>query len=257
MAVIGDHVDVGVLDWSQTFFDRQLEKEVVTGQTIGDEGRVLIRVLDGGKAKVQESAGAGADVFYGIALKDTLSLLTMPLVDSKTIPAAAPYRIQLDRTNLVGAMGATTVWVYDVTAGAAFSSVNEVAGAGAVLNTNQYYVNYTLGQITFFSARAGHVLLVQYRYNMTAAERQLRFQENGVNLGGSDSLAQCGVGIGPGEVYTLYYDTSQDYSALPVIYTGAAGMPTADTTSTITIGRTISVPSATDPFLGFELYPPA
>lgn len=253
MPIIDDTVDLGTLDTMRTFFNRIIEKNVATGQTINEEGRCLIRVSENGEEHVRESTGnAQVDVWFGVSLMDTMSVTTWALVEDATVPAApGPYTVTLARNNLYGNIAAPAVRVYDATAAADLTEV-AIAPAGG-----QFLVDYVNGIVTFNVAEAGHTLVIYYRYNMTVAERNARFQERHVNNGAAAAFMQVTCGTGPGEVYTTEYDTSQDYDAAgTVVYTGANGRFTADNTSNVQVGRTIKSPTPEDPMLGISIYVP-
>jgi len=244
MAIIGETVDLGTWDRTRSFFNQILEKTVSTGLTVSEEGMCLIRVAENGQERVQESNAGGGEVWMGVSLMDNSSIATWPLAENATVPAApGPYTYSVQRTNLVAA----SMRVYDVT-----GAVNMTVGAGL----NQFTFVAATGVVTFNVGNAGDSVIVYYRYNMTVAERNARFQERNVNNGAGAAFGMVGVGVGPGEIYTSEYDTSQNYDALPVVATGANGQFTITGGAGTDCGRAIKAPTPEDPFLGVSLYPP-
>ncbi len=252
MPIINENVDQGTIDLKKTWFSRTIEKAVRENYTIATEGRALISEVVSGDQVVRMSAGASTDAWLGISMSDTWTMATWPDFQDLAIPAAAPYMLQLNRTNLFGSAGTPSVYVYDVTAAAAGTEVTTLTGT-----TGQFLVDYALGQITWNVADTGHSVEIQYRYNLTVAEVEQRFQQAHVNSGAGAAFNQIGVGIGPGELFTSEFDSSQAYTTGVLVYAGALGVITSNNAgSVVTIGRVIKSPDSESSMLGISVRAP-
>jgi hypothetical protein len=235
-------------DLMKTHFSLSLQKDVAAGQVVDREGVVLRSVLEGGVEKVQKAdAGANDYAIAGFAVSDNETIGIMPFVESLTIPAAAPYEVQLSHTSLVGTAPNSSVRVERVAAG---TDLTEVAAAPA---DGQFLPDVATGKLTFHSAQAGLAITVWYRANLTVAESRQRYFQRSVNNEAGALFNTVVVGSGTGEVWTAEYDTNVDWSgvAAGAITTGADGILTTGGAGTaIPGGKVIHVPDVDNAMLG-------
>jgi hypothetical protein len=240
-------------DLTKSHFSLSLEKGVITGQTIEEEGLCLIMALEDGVEKVQASTGGGGEVFVGFSIRDNADNATNSVVEEGSVPAAAPYTVQLSHTNIISAGGApyTNITVWDDTNNVAVTPQAAPGGGGTVV------VNLATGLLTFDVAEAGIDFTIRYRYNLTVEESKRLFYERSVNNSAAALLEQITVGGGHGEIYTNQYDAGINWAALatPVPELGLAGV--ISNGSGDVIGRVIQVPTVDDPRLGvaFDVTP--
>jgi len=203
-------------DHNHSEIDAPREYALAAGAAVAEEGQLFCFVDDGaGGSALQASAGAGAERLAGFSSSDAFLNVTRSLVEDATVPAAGPFTIQLENTNLVGAAG-TDILVWDVTAAAALV-FNVAVGAG------QFDVAYATGIITCNVAEASHVLEVRYRYNLTVQEAMTRYQQAGVHRYAQDFFGQIAVIGGTGLIYTNQYDTAAVWTVGAAVFSGAGG----------------------------------
>jgi hypothetical protein len=137
-----------------------------------------------------------------------------------------------------------------------------VSGSGTTYaETTDYVVSYTNGTVTRNGAGSipdGGYVYVTYRYLVTAAE----LLRDGTNFwNNSDSVSQQNdkmtVIEGPAKIFTAQFDPADDYAIDDELkasdVAGCEGLVTTSGTGTV-VGRVIQVPTADDPYLGYELY---
>jgi len=231
------------IDIKRTWFDHINATALATGASVSEEGAGLVSVLEGGVEKVQPSTALAGQVFAGFARFRQLSYATNTLVVEGVVPASAAYSINVGKTNLVSGQ----VRVYDVTSAADLVIVAAAPAAGEV------WVKHASGELEFNSAEASDSVTVYFRYNMTVQEAQLLYYDHPTNYPDANLFAQVGVGKGKGQMFTLFYDAKDDFSASNAVKLGAGGMLTLTGSGPAVPGvRVIQVPSAEDPHLGIE-----
>lgn len=228
-----------------TRYSNQIERPVVVGTTVPNEGMVLKSVLVGGKEQLQLTAGGvTTEVIAGFSYNRSIEPTTEVVIeDTLTIPASpGPYTVQLLHPSLVSG----SVRVHAVAA-----NVDYTIGAVA---TTVYAVNLTTGVLTFAAADAGKAIVVTYRRNLTAIEAQQKFGDAPVNSANPAYFGNIVAMCGNGELYTDQYDTSVTYDGVSKLYAGANGIITSVATNNTEIpgSRIVSVPTATDSKLGFR-----
>ena len=236
-------------DLKRSHFSLVLEKEVLAGSVITEEGVLLASVLDAatGTEKVLPTDGT-AQVIAGFAIRDNADHATTSEVESVTVPSAAPYEVQLRQNNLVATTPGTgsTAQITCLDSGTQMDIIDVGAAVSGDVN-----VNDVTGLLAFHSDEAGKTIDVTYRYNLTVAESRLKFYQRNINNEASTLFGQVGVGQGHGEVFTDMFDATVDWSTSPVIRSGAGGTLT-DTGGTILDARVISVPNVNNPLLGIS-----
>lgn len=228
-----------------TRYSNQIERPVVVGTTVPNEGMVLKSVLVGGKEQLQLTAGGvTTEVIAGFSYNRSIEPTTEVVIeDTLTIPASpGPYTVQLLHPSLVSG----SVRVHAVAA-----NVDYTIGSVA---TTVYAVNLTTGVLTFAAADAGKAIVVTYRRNLTAIEAQQKFGDAPVNAANPAYFGNIVAMCGNGELYTDQYDTSVTYDGVSKLYAGANGIITSVSTNNTEIpgSRIVSVPTATDSKLGFR-----
>jgi hypothetical protein len=233
-------------DLDRTTYSSTLERPFVPGTTIAAEGLVLKSVIVGGIENVQVTAGGSTtEVIAGFSHNRSINPTTQVVIeDTLSIPAApGPYVVQLQHTNLVS--GSVLVW--DVAGATAFT-------LGSSASTDHCSVNLSLGQITFYSGDAGKAIVVTYVYQLTAIQAQQTFWQPPINTPNPAYNGNVVVLCGNGEMFTDQYDTSVSYASVSTLYASANGLVTSTATSNTAIpgSRITSVPSSSNPFLGFR-----
>ena len=231
------------IDLKRTFFTWSDTQPIAIGALVAEEGSGLVRVLEDGIEKVKPSAGVAGEIVVGFAVFRQKTYGTDALVDTGTVPLAAPFTIQLEQNNLV-----TGQFRVVDSAGVLFTAVLVAPAAG------QVQIDWTTGLMTFNTADQGKVITATYRYNLTVAEAITKFHSDTPNHPDANLFSQVGVGKGKGRVFTNFYDASQDYAAVaPILTLGAGGMITVGALGPVIPGaRVVQVPSANDPYLGIE-----
>lgn len=233
-------------DTNRSFFNDLRERPVLDGQTVAEEGSVLVYVDSGsGTLAVRPSDGtAGTDAAVGaagFAITDALKLVTRSVVEELVVPAGGGV-VSLRNTSLV--TGSTRA--EDLTTPATLTLIATPPGAG------QYSVDLAAGTVEFNVAEAGNTVSVRYRYSPTLEELLATDHERSINNRAQDFFSSVSVGGLEGEIFTSHYDASQAYAIGDAIYTGAGALATSDNTSTVQIGVCSQVPSVTDGLLGIK-----
>jgi hypothetical protein len=238
-------------DLRRSHFSVILEREVLPGFTITEEGVVLVALLDAatGTEKVKASTGTAADVVAGFAIRDNADNATTSEVEEATIPTSpAALTVQLGNNNLVAATpgtGSTT----QIEVVASTTGILTIANAGAPAG-GSVGVNDLTGELTFNAAQEGEDVVVTYRYNLTVAESRLKFFQRNINNEAGALFGQVGAGHGHGEIFTDQFDATVDWSSNPSITSGAAGILTTGGSGAVLDARVISVPNVNNPLLG-------
>lgn len=232
-------------DLRRSHFSVILERQVLTGEVITEEGVVLEAVLDtDGQEKVKVHDGTG--VVAGFAIRDNADNATTSEVETGTVPTApAALTFQLRNNNLVAGTpgdGSTAQIRVVMGDGDVLTRVDGAPAAG------QVQVEDVTGLLTFNSAEDSETFTVTYRYNLTVAESRLKFFQRNINNEAGTLFGQVGMGHGHGEIYTDQYDATVDWTT--------ATTPTAIAGGLIGSGgaamnaRVISVPNVNNPLLG-------
>lgn len=243
-----------MIDIKRTFYTWSDTQPVAVGQTVGEEGQGLVAVMQNGVEAVQPSQGLADEKIVGFAMFRQLTFGTAALVESHIIPTAAPFTVELGKTNLI----AGQIRVYSPVDAIDFTPVAPPPAAGGT-----YSVDLTTGTLTFAGAfDGGKTVTVYYRYNLTVADSILQFYQAPTNMPDPNFFSQVGVGKGKGRVFTMYYDQSVDWSSPAVVPAlGADPVPAAGKGGMIVNGgvgphipnaRVVNVPSPADPYLGVE-----
>ena len=227
-------------DRKRTHSTQTLERSVATGQTILQEGAVLVAIEQSGEQVTQVSAGAADETIIGFSMIDNYTPATRTVVAAGSVPSAAAYMVTLSHSNLV----AGQIRIYDDTTGSALTE-------GNAANPTEYSVVDSTGVITFNAARADDSITVTYKYNLTVNESIMLYGERHSNAGASAFLEQVTVITGAGEIYTDQYDVSVTYEGLAVgaLKSAASGLISTAGTGTA-FGVVVHAPDVNDPFLG-------
>jgi hypothetical protein len=210
------------------------ELPVAVGSTIAAEGIALMADNTGGVFGAKATAGAGTDVFLGIAVSQQIALGNQVKVESFTVGAS--NTVVLARTPV-----ASTLGMFNVTTGAVIP-----AGAGG----------WTLSAktITLDAAHNGKEVIAYYKFTPTAAE--VRFIQGDVWPGGpaGAALSQIGVAVN-GIVYTDQFDTQVNWNAAaPAVKTAANGQFTIGGSGAALAGvQVIAPPTPGFGFLGLQI----
>lgn len=236
-------------DLKRSHFSLVLEKSVLAGSVITEEGVLLASVLDAatGTERVLPTTGSN-DIIAGFAIRDNADHATTSEVESVTVPSAGPYEVQLRQNNLVASTpGNGSTAALSAKDGSSQMTNDDDSSGGA----GQVGVDDVTGLLSFNVAEAGKTIVVTYRYNLTVAESRLKFFQRNINNEASTLFSQVGVGQGHGEVFTDMFDASADWSVATAIKAGADGiLEDQGGSGTALDARVISVPNVNNPLLG-------
>ena len=226
-----------MLDFSRTQIVESRDFPVQTGFTITAEGQAISTdYTTAGVVGVRPTAGDATDTFLGMSISQQLTITEFPEIVEFT--STGSYT--LPHTPIGG-----SILVWNVT-----GSVAITYNAGATAGT----YNITGNVLTFNVAQAGNSIRVSYRYVPTVLE-MLTLQGD-IPAGGAANLLLGTMGvILKGQIATSYFDTSVNWQvATPVLKLGAAGRLTVSGSgNTVTGAVIISVPTAADSYLVFEI----
>jgi hypothetical protein len=238
-----------MLDLQRCIFTRVDEGSVAVGSTVSAEGRILVAALGtDGEEYLTESGGVSAtEKFAGISYNTALTPTKYPNVETGTIPAVAPYTIQLVKTALVSGQ----IRVYASTTG---ELANDTGVHPTTPDAGKFSVNYTTGLVYFNAAQLSEDVTIYYQYSPTTLEAQMRFWEAGINVNSGGTFNQIGAIKAPCIIYTSEYDASVNWATNVTIKTGANGRfeGTGGSGYPLATARVVHVPDADNVFLGVE-----
>ena len=253
-------------DMTRSLIGRREEFELVTGTNLVEESQLMVA---GGVTHIQATTsvtgGAPFDaVPLGFSMNGKILATTFTNFESGTVPAApGPYTFQLDHTNLVTNTYTTfaDAWVWDTTD----NHILQVAGA-AVANTS-VTLNVATGIITFDANEAGHTFVIRYRWNLTNAESKEILRQSAIGRGSEATFDKVVIAQEHCVFYTTMYDADANWVLNQQTGVPGAGDPVTGAGGVLTIqenngagtpfGRIVSLPSASDPYLGVEYSVPA
>jgi len=253
-------------DMTRCRFEWKRQFEVSPTTNIVEEASMLTRLPGPAGNEVVQLGHSGAMAAgerpAGVALISRISAYTFTDVRAVTVPAISvppvPLQIQLPHGNLAITAPATAeAYVYDVTAAAALTVVAHVAPPAPA--ATQVDIDPVTGLMTFNNAEAEHDLLVTYRWNLSAVERDLILRQSHVNRGAEDQFGLMTVGSGDCLVYTTMYLASDAYTVGAQLYLNDNGLMSVTNAggTSLAFGTVVSVPAPGDPYLGFEYITPA
>lgn len=233
-------------DTNRSFFNDLRERPVLDGQTVAEEGAVLVYADSGsGTLAVRPSDGTagtdGAVGAAGFAITDALKLVTRSVVEELVVPVGGGVVSLRNAAMVTGSSRAE-----DLTTPATLTLAVSPPSAG------EYSEDLAAGTVEFNTAEAGNTVSVRYRYSPTLEELLATDHERSINNRAQDFFSSVSVGGLEGEIFTSHYDSSQAYAIGDSIYTGAGALATSDNTSTVIIGVCSQVPSVTDGLLGIK-----
>lgn len=164
------------------------------------------------------------------------------------------YGTQTDEAQVLTGVVATNLEHPLVVVGSV-SVVDAVSGVQYALTTD-YTVNAANGTVTRTSGStipSGNAVLVTYRY--AAQSSDLDFNgRNFFNFVDDTATQQGRIAViqGFSTLFSAAYDTSQVYAVNQPLYVGANSYPTS-VASGNAIGQVTQIPTADDPYLGYEL----
>lgn len=218
-----------------------VERPVAQGYLISAEGQALVADYSDGVFGVKPSEGAEGEQFVGVAMSQQLTVEYMPKVEDLSVPATGTYVVHLENTPVSGSLAVISPVAGVLTSGTPATGEDKYSISGTTITVN--------------SARASESLRVSYRYSPTVVEAKAI--QGDIPPGGSAGILLGTVGvIRRGDVYTSEYDTTVDWSDPVAVYLADNGLFTTDSnsdTATKVNATVISIPSASNPFLGLEL----
>lgn len=234
------------IDFTRSFWEKMIEIPLSSTTTYTQEGCLMIETTESGNNSrvAAVSSGAAKERFIGVAISDYRRITDFVNVERVTIPSAAAYTYQLEKTTPTAA----TFYVEDITvAGTPWSNVSPAAPAA----TTEYSVTAG-GLVTFHSSDAGTTVDIRYTYTPTTVELQSRFHERPVTAQAQTFFSQVAIAVGYCEIYTTMYNTANTWTVGAQVYQGASGKCTTGAGGLQVIARVISIPSTSDVFLGIS-----
>ena len=231
-----------MFDLTKSYYSDSKERPVKAGQTITEEGQLLVYVDGGaGEMAVQPCSTGAGQKLAGFALTDALKILTETVVETVTVPTGGGT-VNLGNTNIVS--GSERVVA---------STTGVLAEDCLAVGAAEYCLVDATGAITFNVAQQGETVTVTYRYNLTLQQTLERFHERSVNNRAQDFFSSVGVMADEGEIFTSMYDTSVAYVVGALVYPAAAGkISSAAGGASNAIGFVSKVPSVADGLLGVK-----
>jgi hypothetical protein len=229
-------------DRKRTYSNDSKDRPVAAGATANVEGRVLVGSIESGVEVVSYSAGGSTtENIVGFLVNTGLNGNVRVVIENITVPntGSATETFTLSHGNLVS----STLRILNNT-----SAADLVAGSPASGNS-LYSVTNSTGVVIVGSSIAGNSLTAFYKYTLTEMEVQTLLHSRPINQGGSTFFGVVSVLRGQGEIYTAQWDTTVDFSTATLVYTGANGIMNKTNTNTL-VGRVVSRPTATDPYVG-------
>lgn len=241
------------VDFTRSRFEWKRQYEVNPTANLVEEGTVLVRVKNaaGTGEVVQPCSSAGGELPVGISLQSRISAVTFTEVEDVVVPAApGPYTVQLKHTNIVdtgGGVAEANAYDYDLPG---FLTVAAAPGVNTVA------IDPLTGIATFDAGQAEHNVRLNYRFVLTAIERDAILRQSHVNRGAEDQFGLITIAYGSCVVYTTMYDAFAQWAdptpGPPLQATlGDNGLFTLGGGGD-NFGRVISAPTAGDPYLGIE-----
>lgn len=250
-------------DMTRSLIGRREEYELVAGTNLVEESQLMVA---GGTSTQQATTSITGAVFgdavpLGFAINGKILATTFTNYEVGTVPLApGPHTFTLDHSNIVanGYSGFADAYVFDVTANLELEvAVAAVAATSVTLAANT-------GIITFDANEAGHTFFVRYRWNLTVAESREILRQSAIGRGSEDTFDKVMIAREHCIVYTTMYDADAAWVLNQQLGTAVNGNPVTGAGGVLTIfdnnalgtcfGRVISLPSASDPYLGVE-YP--
>jgi len=247
-------------DLTRSWFHRRDSYPLVAGTNLVDEGQLMIMA----GTTVTEAAVAGGlaeEIPLGVALNASILGTTFTATEAFTVPAAAPFTVQLGHTNL--ATNTYTTFADALCVGMSAGPATRVVAAAAVLNTS-ITLNVATGVATFDPGEAGRTGFIRYRWNLTVIESREILRQSAIGRGSDGTFEKLIVGRGQNcVIYTTTYDCAaawelnvQDGGVAepnsPVLGAGGIWTTWALNNAGTPLGRVISLPTTDDPYLGIE-----
>lgn len=250
-------------DRTRSIIEHRREYELVAGTNLTEEAQWMV---SGGTTSQQAtpSAGAAGEIPLGAAIKGSTLATTFANVEAGTVPSAAPFTFQMEHNNIVlnTYTAFADAYVFDTTAS------TELQVAAAAVAGVSVTLDRATGVITFAAGDAGHAFTVQYRWNMTTIEREAILRETAIGRGSEEVFGKTQIAVGNCTLYTTMYDAdvawaigTQDWrdpwagtplAASPVMGVGGILTSYGQNNNGSPFGRVVSLPSATDPYLGVQ-----
>lgn len=237
--------------------DSRTQRGVSYGHWVADastsfaSGMLVALASDG---EVIKSTGAGR--VLGVAAAHHCTSFYAPVVDEY---------IQLNGTTATNLAHASLRTGPGGAAGIRVSTA--VSGGGTTYTeTTHYTVSYTNGTVTRVVVGGGigdgDWVYVTYSYAVTTTELARDGGNFWLTSDSTSMQANKITVIETGKIFTPHFDPHQVYAINDELEAGTTansleGLFTKHSTGDTVVGRVIQVPTATDPFLGVELYCPA
>lgn len=234
------HVDLNRSKWNPAMC---MEKTIMPGATIGQYGLFVQRVNNSGAEAVQAVAGTSAtEAFIGIAIPDSRPITNRQVVETATVPSAAPRTVTLSNSNVISGQ----LSVYD--------------SSGTLLTITTHYT-VSSNVVTFVDATyADTTCTFIYRHTLTSEEIQELYGSAWSNMTASALHMQTPVITGDVEIFTDLVDANKQYALTSSLYTYTGGLvSSADlgTATNLTTGfgaKVIEVPTVNSPLVGIRYH---
>lgn len=209
---------------------------VLTGETISEEGIVLVQSSESGTEVVKPATGT-SDVFIGFSYGQTFTPTVKSNVESLVVPAVSTYTVTLAREPISGQIKIFNNLGTEQTAGDPSTTANTYSISGKV--------------ITFHSGQAGKTETITYRYSPTAAEILATDRMQIPSVSATDQLMSIGA-IQEGEIYTNMFDASVTFTFGMAVGMLSGGLVGAAGSNAIPGAIVCHVPTEDLPFLGIR-----
>lgn len=213
-----------------------------------EEGSFLVHVLEGGIGKVRPSQGGTSEKFAGVAIGRSATPTVVPFFELKAVPATSPYTVTLSKVLNGSAIRVTHI--------AANGTRTELDPGTPASQADEYSI--AAGVITVHSSKASGTLELSYRYAISLQEAIYRYNFNMLGTSNVADIETQGM-LTTGTVYTDCYDVTSDWgtwSGTAPVYLTAGGIVTLTSSGNTELdAAVVSVPSASDMFLGLQIKP--
>lgn len=225
------------------------DMKIASTAEIGDEGQILVSLLESGQEVVKPCAGVAGEKFIGCVWDNRQKPLTMAtVIEHKVQPMLDENTgTEIFALDTFKKLVPTEVLVLDETK----TAMTMAADAASVV-AGQYYANPDSGRFTFHEDDEGKMRTIQFRYMPTFVE----LANNGIFQNYDDTnehvLGQVGA-ILAGTIWTDHVDMSVIWTDASTVKLAAGGKLTNETGTGEDVKCTIvHVPTPDYPVLGIR-----
>jgi hypothetical protein len=246
-------------DATRSYFQRREEFGLVATAILAEEGQLATKA-GVGSVLVDATTGLATDVPAGVMLLGEIDANTFAWVENSVVPAALTYTLKFN--NLAAApysafIDTSDIYMWNTTSGAPIIRQNPVSAT--------YSCNGVTGVLTFAAGLLAIPFTVRYRWTLTANQSREIVRQSAIGRGSEGTYRKVMLGRGNNcRIFTTQFNEDSIWTLN--LQNGAGNSPccgAAGLWSTVTnigtgipFGRVISLPSLTDPYIGFEYTTP-